>query len=128
MNNKRIIASAATLVMIPLIMLLFHNELSNWHYHTLSNGLLVKHAHPYDKSEKPNSPIGGHQHSNFEILMLAQLSVIPMVLLTFFLSLHKFYKSGKQVFSWHSPIFNDQQLLNLCFLRAPPVLAHIKSL
>ena len=110
------------LALIPVVMLLFHNQLSNWHYHMLSNGMLVKHAHPYDKSEKPATPFSKHQHSDFEFFVLGQLSAISLIL-NFLLVLLLIHAGLNQtlLFERYRLPHLQQQYLSLKFLRAPPL-------
>jgi hypothetical protein len=72
-RNKWYLKFAALLV-IPAMVLLFHNRVSNWHYHVLYNGIVVEHSHPFSDSKKDGSPFQNHQHSDSEFLMLAELS------------------------------------------------------
>lgn len=55
------------LLVLPMLWL-FHNRMANWHLHELSNGIVIEHAHPYEKS--PGSSSENHQHSAFEFLLL----------------------------------------------------------
>ena len=121
MNKRHILSKAFLLALIPLTMLLFHNQLSNWHYHMLSNGMMVKHAHPYNKAENPGSPLSNHTHSDFEFLLFGQLSNISLIL--FFL-LFTLFSAGifsrKLLISKYPFPFLTQCYLSLNFLRAPP--------
>ena len=50
---------------------LFWNNAVNWHYHQLPNGIVVEHAHPYNKSDSgADSPYQNHRHSDLEYLIL----------------------------------------------------------
>lgn len=73
LRNKWYYKLAAFLV-IPAMVLLFHNRVSNWHFHVLHNGIVVEHSHPYSDSKKDGTPFQNHQHSDSEFLMLAELS------------------------------------------------------
>lgn len=121
MNKRHILSRVFLLALIPLIMLLFHNQLSNWHYHMLGNGMLVKHAHPYNKAENPGSPLSNHTHTDFEFLLLSQLSTISLIVVfllfaLFFAGTH----SGRLIISRYPFPFLKQCYLSLHFLRAPP--------
>ena len=50
----------------------------NQHYHKLSNGYIVKHAHPYQK-DSSGLPFQSHNHSLFEFFLLDQFSVALFV-------------------------------------------------
>ncbi len=112
------------LALIPVIMLLFNNQISNWHYHLLSNGMLVKHAHPYNKSEKPTAPFSNHHHSDFEFFVLGQLSALSLILsfLLFALLIHASLNQAMLFERYRLP-YLQQQYLSLKFLRAPPLFS-----
>jgi hypothetical protein len=110
------------LALIPVVMFLFHNQLSNWHYHILSNGMMVKHAHPYNKSEKPTTPFSNHQHSDFDFFILGQLSALSLILTFLLFSLLIYaYLNKNLIFGRYRFPHLQQQFLSLQFLRAPPL-------
>jgi hypothetical protein len=119
--KRNIIKRLLILAMIPTALLLFQNHLSNWHYHVLSNGIVVKHSHPYNKAENPGNPLSNHKHSEFEHFILAQLSGLSL-LIAFALVAFAFIFAIYAVlllpgFQFH---FLRQQYLALQPLRAPP--------
>jgi hypothetical protein len=121
MKNIRIISKALLLALIPLTMLLFHNQLSNWHYHVLGNGIMVKHAHPYNKAENPGTPFSSHKHTDFEFFILGQLSALSLLLVFLLLTLLAVVDfPGRKIFYSFKFPFLQQQVLSLQFLRAPP--------
>ena len=61
------------LIALPAVLLLFHNQAANWHYHITSQGIIIEHAHPFTNSMIPDTPFQDHQHSDFEYLVLAQM-------------------------------------------------------
>ena len=71
-----------------VLALMFHsyNQATNWHFHKLSDGTLVKHAHPYKKGTSETTPFQKHQHTAKELLLLhliTQLLVFVSVLIAF---------------------------------------------
>jgi hypothetical protein len=44
----------------------------NQHYHRLSSGIIIIHAHPYDKG-KVNEPFQKHHHTSSELVLLEQM-------------------------------------------------------
>lgn len=121
MRKIRIIPKALLLALIPLTMLLFHNQLSNWHYHVLGNGIMVKHAHPFNKAENPGTPFSSHKHTDFEFFIIGQLSALSLLLVVLLLTLLAVigFPIRKIFYSFELP-FLQQQVLSLQFLRAPP--------
>ncbi|MBN2864282.1 MAG: hypothetical protein JXN62_14030 [Bacteroidales bacterium] len=66
-------------ILIPLFLLVvvcfLTNTTLNQHYHKLSSGLVIKHAHPFNK-ENAGQPFQEHQHSSSELILLDQASHI----------------------------------------------------
>ncbi|HDR68646.1 MAG TPA: hypothetical protein ENN61_06290 [Bacteroidaceae bacterium] len=48
------------------------------HTHILANGMVISHAHPYDKSND-SQPYKSHQHSNAELLFLGNQDILFLV-------------------------------------------------
>lgn len=80
-------------VAIPAVMLLYYNQSANWHYHITEDGIVVEHAHPFANSMIPGTPFQDHEHSDFEYLVLAEIStalgLIAVVLILLGFLLHK---------------------------------------
>lgn len=62
------------------------NATINQHYHKLSSGLVVKHAHPYDKDDT-GKPFQDHHHSSSELILLDQISNVFFRIFLFFILL-----------------------------------------
>lgn len=125
MKKLHLLSRISLLALIPLVMLLFHNQLANWHYHVLSNGMLVKHAHPYNKAENPGSPLSNHNHTDFEFFLLGQLTAISLIIA--FLLFALFFAgagNGRLLVGKYPFPFLRQYYLSLHFLRAPPKFAY----
>lgn len=107
---------------IPLVLALFFNQSVNRHYHVQQNGMVMEHAHPYKSAKTPGTPFQNHQHSDFEILVLAQLWVVSTLLVVFYV-LSLLIQTGPQRKLEVRPVFfkNDPGYLHL-LLRGPPVL------
>ena len=123
MLNKNIISRVLILAMIPAAILLFQNHLSNWHYHVLNNGIVVKHAHPYDKAENPGNPFSSHKHTEFEHFILGQLAGLALLLALILLALaFVFGLYSVLLLSGFRFPFLQQQYCTLQPLRAPPAI------
>lgn len=68
------------LLSLPAMLLLYHNQAVNWHFHLLKDGSVVKHAHPYSNDNTASTPFQKHQHGDYELFVLAQLSSIVTLL------------------------------------------------
>ena len=66
-------------ILIPLFLMVvvcfLTNASLNQHYHKLSSGLVIKHAHPFNK-ESTGQPFQEHRHSSSELILLDQASHI----------------------------------------------------
>jgi hypothetical protein len=105
---------------LAVVILYLVNATVNQHFHTLSSGMVIEHAHPF---KKPNtgSPFQEHQHTSSELLFLGQVSMsfFWLCLFTFFLiRLFCLYrvKNSRPVLTFQNP--------DLYFVKnyhAPPV-------
>lgn len=77
-------------VIIPILLVIVicyvANATINQHFHKLSSGLVVKHAHPYDKGDT-GKPFQDHHHSTSELVLLDQISNVFFRIHLFFLLL-----------------------------------------
>lgn len=116
-NNKYLV-----LIVLPAIFWLFTNSVINWHYHQLYNGILIKHAHPYEKQSTDKILVQSHHHSNVKLVFL-DLLCNPLVLLAvFFFSIGKFLSYStlrKNIFNLPVPI---RKFYNIPDYHAPPAL------
>jgi len=123
MNFSRKISQILLLASLPAIMWLYYNQAANWHYHVLSNGMIVEHAHPFANKPKPGTPFQQHQHSDLEYSILAELSnaLVLVVALMAIAALNMRPKPRHATLP--APVFvASPRLLNRP-LRAPPLIA-----
>jgi hypothetical protein len=59
--------------LVSIVGLLTLNNVLFMHMHRLANGSLVVHAHPFSKSNQPDSSAKSHQHSKVEFQFLDSL-------------------------------------------------------
>jgi hypothetical protein len=105
---------------IPLVLVLYFNQVSNWHSHVLHNGLVIEHSHPFKNSKIPGTPFQNHHHSDFDYLLLAQMTLVLTLLATAFV----FGLIGLRS-HFDFPIFSNSSFvktpeLSNNLLRAPP--------
>lgn len=72
------------LLALPLVMGLFFNQAANWHLHKLDNGMVVEHAHPFERSGNTNVPFQSHQHTSQDFIFLGMISNALTLLLVAF--------------------------------------------
>lgn len=105
------------------MLLLFHNRVSNWHYHVLENGIVVEHSHPFNQAKKDGTPFQSHQHSESEFLMLAELSnVLTLLMFTLVVAGIMLEKTTRHV-PLPAPVFVSRLRHTSNLLRAPPVFS-----
>lgn len=107
---------------IPLFLVLYFNQVSNWHSHVLHNGIVIEHSHPFKNSKIPGTPFQNHHHSDFDYLLLAQITVVLTLLVAAFvlgfigLRLHFDFPFFPYNFFAKTPKLSNN------LLRAPPVI------
>jgi hypothetical protein len=103
--------------------LLFHNRVSNWHYHILHNGIVVEHSHPYSNAKKTGTPFQNHRHTDSEFLMLAELSNALTLLVVALVVAGMMLERTTQHSMLASPDFVFKPHCSSNLLRAPPVFS-----
>ncbi|MCU0473777.1 MAG: hypothetical protein MUC93_10500 [Bacteroidales bacterium] len=68
----RNIARIIVPVLLAVTLCFLTNTTINQHFHKLSSGIVIKHAHPFDK-ENTGNPFQKHQHSSSELVLLDQM-------------------------------------------------------
>lgn len=82
---KNITVRIITIMLVGIVGLFIANQAIFLHVHKLSDGTVIYHAHPYDKSGD-TKPIKSHQHSNAEFTFLQNLETLfPVVFLAIIL-------------------------------------------
>jgi hypothetical protein len=71
---KEILAAGIACIMLLITI----NNALFLHYHTCDSGSLVSHAHPFRSSGEENSPIPGHTHTGFEMILLDSLMTLAL--------------------------------------------------
>jgi hypothetical protein len=115
--SGKIIIKSAIGLMIGLMCMLIANKAIFTHLHRNSDGTVLVHAHPYDKSTD-SKPYKSHNHSKAEVLFL---QILEILFLFFFLTftLYNFDKRSKYLTSGTPNYFQTRPILHKN--RAPPV-------
>ena len=80
---KNITIKFSTYLMIGMMGMLITNNAIFTHLHILSDGEVIEHAHPYDKSND-SKPYKSHHHTNAELIFYQNLeNIILIVFFTF---------------------------------------------
>jgi hypothetical protein len=110
-----------SVVLILSILALFYNNVINRHFHKLPNGIIVEHAHPFNKAASPSdSPFENHHHTNLEYLMLDMVYHSGLILVMALIFLRFFRKSINTCPLPGTEKFLSGVLSTLPLLRAPP--------
>lgn len=108
-------------ILLPAILYLYYNTAANGHYHKLSDGEIVCHAHPFQHQTSKDSPFENHHHSNFEYSILTQISNPFSLLCVFHVLLCLFIVCYKK-FEYPSNIsFSIRKYYYRNVYRGPPV-------
>lgn len=71
--------------------MLIVNNVFFLHAHKLSNGIIVVHAHPYDKTSD-SQPYQSHHHTKAELLFFQNLEILFIIVILTFLLVAPFKK------------------------------------
>ncbi len=75
--NKSGVYKVLSIFLLAAVITLFFNNSINWHFHKLSNGCLVVHAHPYQKAAtNGGQPASDHHHKTPALLFFQQITNI----------------------------------------------------
>lgn len=108
------------LAVIPAVMMLYYNQKANWHFHILSNGMVVEHAHPFKKHHTPGTPFQSHHHTDLELSILAQLSNLAAMTVLVLAMLGMLLQRTSFNFASPFALFYPGVDLSMGLLRAPP--------
>lgn len=100
---------------------LFYNQAANWHFHMLSNGMVIEHAHPLKKTPANENPYQKHQHSDLAYSILAQLSTISVIVIVGMLAMGLFMKGSYEKVTSPFVLFFSETEPGARLLRAPPL-------
>lgn len=68
-NMTRTYCKLFIVALLPLYFMLNGNSISNKHFHVLQNGLVISHAHPFNKTHHSKDGSAGHKHSKTELVL-----------------------------------------------------------
>ncbi|MDA3779065.1 MAG: hypothetical protein PF487_02345 [Bacteroidales bacterium] len=111
---KRIIA----MVVLPLVLFLLYNSTSNLHYHKLSNGQIITHAHPYSNNTD-NTPLQKHKHTKIQYFFFHNITFWAFTLVSIFILSILLCSSKKRELIQSFQLKITTHLLHI-FLRGPP--------
>lgn len=108
-------------ILIVVTLALFYNNVANWHFHELPNGIVIEHAHPYEKAPvNQNSPAQNHKHSDLEYLILDLVFHTSLIILLFLAGVILFRLSERLYRIDRSNSLIPCRQHSTALLRAPP--------
>ena len=120
MMERRDLFRHLLLLLLPAVTWLFINATINRHDHSISNGYVISHAHPYEKTQENQDPVQSHQHSGTELFLLSLVSD-PATTASIILILVMFLMAVMKVFRPHDPLSAPvRRLYQVHNYRAPP--------
>ena len=120
-NLQRYLSKSLFLLLLPAVMWLFLNASVNRHIHFLSDGYIISHAHPYEKSPSGPIPFEKHDHTKTELFLLSLISYPASLVALFFFSglfFNSFYRILKINSNHPEPFMEYYQVNNY---HAPPL-------
>jgi hypothetical protein len=90
-KHKRFLATIISWLLCFMFVLQLTNRAVYTHSHLTRNGIVITHAHPFNKSSD-SLPYKKHSHADYEFFMFDQLNVL--ILLTFVL--YAFYRVSQK--------------------------------
>lgn len=73
--RKNILKKSIAFLMLAIVMMLTVNKVLYIHTHQLSDGTIVVHSHPYNKTDD-NQPIKSHHHNKLEFVFLQNIEIL----------------------------------------------------
>ncbi len=117
MSIRNIIIKSTTFLMIGILGMLIANKAIFTHSHRLSDGTVIEHAHPYDKSND-SEPYKSHHHTNVELLFFQNLEILSLIVFLIFIS---FTLAKRAIYSFY---IVKRYIASCIFFyngRAPPI-------
>ncbi len=122
MNNYNKIKKIILALLLPAIISLFFNATVNKHYHLLSSGQVIQHAHPFSNNTDSQTPFQNHNHSKTELIILNILTnTISLAIIFLIFALELFIFKQKKLFTFINNQYN-QIYLFVKKSRAPPII------
>ena len=106
-----------TFLMIGIMGMFIANKAIFLHVHKQSDGTIIAHAHPYDKSTD-SEPYKAHHHTNAEFLFFQNFEILFLVV---FLTFALFTLVKKEKFSFFIITRHTLSCIILHKGRAPPI-------
>lgn len=115
---RNIIAKTFAITMVAIMVLFVVNKAVYVHAHKLTDGTIVTHAHPFNKSTDSN-PFKSHKHSKSDLHFLNNLEIFFLTVLVSFFAL--FFYNRKKIKVQEAVLYSHNYFFRYNG-RAPPEL------
>ncbi len=107
-------------IIIPALLWIGYNNAANWHLHKMQYGIVVTHAHSYDKSADDGQPVKNHKHNKWQIVYLNQIFYSFLVCLSLLIISILLRSSFSILKPQPIRIYNSKSQHYLITVRGPP--------
>ncbi len=114
---KNITTRILPYLVIGMMGTLIVNKSIYLHTHKLTDGSVISHAHPYNKSGD-DKPFKSHHHTDTQLLFFQSIKIL---FFTFFIALFFFKSIKKAVYALYTAFLYTPAFYNSNKGRAPPV-------
>jgi len=125
MGSNLYLRKLVLLILLPALSWLFFNSIYYRHLHQLSTGIIISHAHPYEKTttNTPDSPFASHNHSDEEFFLYDTISntILHFLFAFFGLLLLILFNVKKLKNHFQQKIYSQEAFL-LQYYRGPPAI------
>ncbi len=123
MDFARKMGKYLLVILLPAIAWLVINSFINRHYHKLENGVIICHAHPYDKHKAENLPQESHHHTSLEFLLFGLITTPVFLLSIGFLALNICRQQSGKINIFSDCNIPERKSYHLFKTRAPPLIS-----
>jgi hypothetical protein len=120
LQRLRKISQVIVPVFLVVVFCYLANSTVNQHFHKLSSGMVIEHAHPF-KKENTGSPFQQHHHTSSELLILGQISISFFWIYLFFNFLFGLFCVYRTIIAPLLITFKNPDLYFLKNYHAPPL-------
>ena len=124
MPHLRKISRIIIPVFLVIVICFLTNTTINRHFHKLSSGLVINHAHPFNNKGNTGKPFQEHHHTSSELILLEQISNTVFWIYLFVLFLTPLLPVYEITNSPLVITFKNHDLYFLKNYHAPPVTSY----
>ena len=120
MTSTRRIRKIVSVVLLFSVFWFIINSVAFRHYHQLSTGNIITHAHPYQPQKSDNYPFQSHPHSNMDYIILSLICDPFFCLTAIFIAVFLFFPAFKIIQSILEKFYISREYTWSYTYRGPP--------